>query len=66
MFNNVKLRKLREEKGMSAAALGEAVGCSGAMITYLEQGKKEPSAKLLHFIARELGVNMDELYSDNK
>lgn len=64
MLNKEKLRELRENKGLSTAALGEAVGCSGAMITYIEQGKKEPSAKLLYFIARELGVSMDELCCD--
>lgn len=65
MFNTEKLRELRERKGLTTKQLGEMVGCNGSFITHLEVGRKEPSGRLLHYLAEALGCSMDDFYKED-
>jgi transcriptional regulator with XRE-family HTH domain len=59
-----RIKKHREEKGMSATKLAEKAGISKSYLSELEnpngEGKK-PSAELLYDIAKALGVAMSDL-----
>lgn len=60
----IKIRKYREEKGMSAAQLAEAAEISRSYLSELENNKgdhKRPSADKLYAIGKALGVSMSEL-----
>ena len=61
MLNRETLREKLKEKGMSQAALGEAVGVSQAMIGHILAGVKRPTLELTVGIARALGCTVDEL-----
>lgn len=41
-----RLRALRESRGMSKTALGEAAGCSRFAITNYEKGKRVPTGPI--------------------
>lgn len=64
MFNKEKLRELRQKKGLTTKELGELVGCNDSFISHLEFGRKEPSARLLHYLAKALDCKMDDLYTN--
>lgn len=51
-----RLRKLRQQCGVSAAALAEAVGTSQQQISRYENGENKLAAGQLFRIARSLGV----------
>ncbi len=59
-----KIKRYREERGMSATQLSERSGVSKSYISELENpkdGTKNPSAEVLYEIARALGVAMSDL-----
>ena len=51
-----KIRELREQKGMSQAALGEAAGLTMTYINLVENEKKSPTLKSLEKISRALEI----------
>lgn len=56
-----RIRKLREERGMSSPALASASGVSRAYLWQLETGgKTQPSFEILEKLARALGVAVSE------
>ena len=55
------LREEREAAGYSQRALAKAAGCSYAMISLSETGKRTPSLELLAEIAPVFGVPVWEL-----
>jgi len=55
------LRDEREAAGYSQRALASAAGCSYAMISLVETGKRTPSLELLAEIAPVLGMPVWEL-----
>lgn len=61
MLNRAVLRQKLEEKGVSQAALGEAVGVSQQMVAHILTGRKRPTLELAVGIARALGCTVDEL-----
>lgn len=63
MFNHKKMRELREQKKLSMAQLASKVGCSASFISFLENGQKEPTGRMLFFLSRALGCTMDELWT---
>jgi len=52
-----KLRKLREEQGITQAELAKNAGVSAGLIGQIEHGKVQPSLQTIEKIARELGVS---------
>jgi len=62
MRNHV--RTLREERGLSQSALGEALGVSRQTINSIETGKYDPSLPLAFTIARFFGLAIQEIFDD--
>ena len=58
--------RLRREKGMSQAQLGEAVGVSNRAVSKWETYEANPDIGLLPLLAKALGVTIDELLTDVK
>lgn len=52
----LELQRLRKERKLSCAQVGEALGVSGSMISRIETGKKEPSSELVASILTVLGT----------
>jgi len=55
------VRVWREHRGMSQKRLAEASGLSTSYLSQVESGKREPSPEALAAIAKELGLDPDEL-----
>lgn len=60
-----KLKKLRNENGLSQEALAEAVHISRSAIAKYENGNGNPSEETLMALAVYFGVEVDKLRSDN-
>ena len=61
-----KLRKERQEKGMTQAELAKAAGLSLRTISYYEQGKTYPQDRAVYGrLADILGINADYLHNEN-
>jgi len=57
-----RVKKLREQFGMTQRWLGREVGMTSGGLTFLEAGRACPSAEHLERIADAFGVTMDELW----
>ena len=60
MENDV--RALREEKGLTQAQLGKALGVSRQSVNSIEKGKYDPSLPLALAIARFFGRAVEEIF----
>lgn len=56
-----RLLVLRKQAGLSVAALGDALGISGASVTQLEKCQRSPSMEVFGKIADLFGVSYDYL-----
>lgn len=56
-----RLRTAREQRGLTQAELGAAVGVSNRVIAYYEQDGAQPPGAMLVELARALKVSSDEL-----
>jgi transcriptional regulator with XRE-family HTH domain len=59
----LKLRQLRQERGLTPASLAQAVDVSVSYLNEIEKGKKYPKADKILSFSRALGVSYDELVS---
>jgi transcriptional regulator with XRE-family HTH domain len=59
-----KVRKYREIKALSQSDLAVTVGISQSIISSLESDKTIPNSIMLNKIARELGVDINDLLVD--
>lgn len=57
----VKLRRIRERKGMTQEALAAKSGVSRAYLSRLEMGRHDPPLSRLRKIAKALRVKVSEL-----
>ena len=57
------LPTLRAERGLSQAALGEALGVSRQTINSIEVGKYDPSLPLAFAIARYFGTTIESVFT---
>jgi DNA-binding XRE family transcriptional regulator len=57
MAFHLKLRELREAKGVTQAQLAESAGLSKGGIADLEQGRRKPTLETAQKLARALGVS---------
>lgn len=60
MRNDV--RELREGRGLSQAALGEALGVSRQTVNSIETGKYDPSLPLAFAIAKLFQTTIEEIF----
>mgnify|MGYP000930433937 FL=1 len=56
------MRALREEKGLTQAQLGKALGVSRQSVNSIEKGKYDPSLPLAIAIARLFGRAVEEIF----
>jgi len=56
------VRTLREEKGLTQAQLGKALGVSRQSVNSIEKGKYDPSLPLAIAIARFFGRAVEEIF----
>ena len=57
-----EIRRLREETGLSQAALGAQLGVSRQTINSLETGRYDPSLPLAFAIARLFELTIEEIF----
>lgn len=57
----VRLRRLREKRGVSRRTLSELCGLSKDMIAIYERGEAEPTAKTICILAEHFEVSTDYL-----
>ncbi|HEX2855983.1 MAG TPA: helix-turn-helix transcriptional regulator [Propionibacteriaceae bacterium] len=57
-----EIRRLREQRGLSQAALGAELGVSRQTINSLETGKYDPSLPLAFTIARYFARSIEEIF----
>jgi putative transcriptional regulator len=62
--NDVRAR--RADRGLSQAALGEAMGVSRQTINAIETGRYLPSLPLAIALARYFGASVEEMFSDHR
>lgn len=55
------IKKHRKAKKMTQGELGEKVGVSAMMISFIESGEKIPSLPLAKRLSKVLEVSLDEL-----
>ena len=56
-----KIKDLREEKGISQEKLADELGISHGIISFWENGKREPKLSNLILLAGYFGVSIDYL-----
>src|SRR3989440_13049256 len=59
-----KLRQARDRGNMSVRGLARYVGVSPSLVSQIERGRVMPSVGTLYTIANELGLVVDDLFSD--
>jgi len=57
-----RLRKLRQEAGLSLRGLARQAEVSPSLISQIENGKSRPSVSTLYTLARLLNIGVDELF----
>ncbi|HEV7283443.1 MAG TPA: helix-turn-helix domain-containing protein [Kaistia sp.] len=57
----IRLREIRQERGLTLEQLAQLVGTSNQQISMLEQGKRRLTADWMRKLSKALGVNLEEL-----
>jgi transcriptional regulator with XRE-family HTH domain/mannose-6-phosphate isomerase-like protein (cupin superfamily) len=57
-----RLRRVREERGLSVRELARRIKCSPSLISQIERGLSAPSVGILYAIATELRASLDFLF----
>lgn len=57
-----RIREFRARHSLTQAQLANRLGVRRETISFIEQGKYNPSIRLAHRIARELESTLDELF----
>lgn len=60
-----RLREAREAQRIGLRVLAKRVNVSASLISQVERGKVMPSVGTLYAIVRELGISIDDLFSDD-
>jgi transcriptional regulator with XRE-family HTH domain len=60
----VNVKKFRKNAGYTQRQLAERLGITRVYMGYIEQGRENPSLKLLFKIANELNTTMDTLIKE--
>ena len=62
----MKIRELRQARGLSQARVAEDVGVSKPAVCKWETGVSVPRTELLPMLARVLGYSIDELFGGDQ
>jgi transcriptional regulator with XRE-family HTH domain/quercetin dioxygenase-like cupin family protein len=60
----LRLRRAREETGLSLRELARRLDLSASALSQIETGKSRPSVKTLYAIVSELRISLDELFEN--
>src|SRR5919204_7052088 len=60
-----RIREHREQSNLSLRELARRLGISPSAISQIETGKSRPSVSTLYAIVTELGMSLDELFSQD-
>lgn len=60
-----KLKKLRDDRGMSMYRLTQMTGVSGHHIKGIEQGTRQPTIETLNKLVNALGSSLADIFSDD-
>ena len=60
-----RIREHREQSNLSLRELARRLGISPSAISQIETGKSRPSVSTLYSIVTELGMSLDELFSED-
>jgi transcriptional regulator with XRE-family HTH domain len=60
----LRLRELREERGMSMRSLASASGLSANALSMIERGKASPSVSTLYKLSDALGISVTAFFSE--
>ena len=60
-----KLKKLRDDRGMSMYRLTQMTGVSGHHIKGIEQGTRQPTIETLNKLVNALGSSLADILSDD-
>ncbi|GGZ80492.1 helix-turn-helix domain-containing protein [Streptomyces echinoruber] len=63
-ISGAKLRRVREERCLTVAAIADAAGCSASNIYKIEQGRAQPSPQVYARLKAALSVNDSDLTID--
>ncbi len=61
----LRIKSLREAKGLTQSQLGEMAGLSRSQLSEIETEKKPANTLRLAAIAKSLGVSVEELFEDS-
>lgn len=61
-----KLKKLREDRGMSMYRLTQLTGVSGHHIKGIENGTRQPTIETLYKLVTALGSSLAEIFNDGE
>lgn len=61
-----KLKKLREDRGMSMYRLTQLTGVSGHHIKGIENGTRQPTIETLYKLVTALGSSLAEIFNDDE
>ncbi|MED4971387.1 helix-turn-helix domain-containing protein [Parageobacillus toebii] len=61
----IKIKQLRQIKGMSQMELSAAASVSQSLISDIENGRVSPTLRVLHKLADALGVPINELLKEH-
>lgn len=59
-----RLRARRKTRGLSVRELARRLGVSASLISQIETGRATPSVATLYAVTTELGLSLDELFSE--
>ena len=62
----MRLKELRDHRGVSQDQIGEYIGCSGAAYSRYETGDREPSIEVMKKLADYFGVSLDYLLENKE
>src|SRR5262252_4115559 len=57
-----RLRRVREDRGLSVRELARRINCSPSLISQIERGLSAPSVGILYAMATELRASLDFLF----
>lgn len=62
-MDNLRLKNIREKKGLTIEKLAELAGISTGYLCHLERGsRKNPSIRVMKNIAEALNIDIEEIF----
>lgn len=66
MLDHVKLKELMDSRSVNQAELADAAGITEQAISYIARGLRQPSLAVAGYIAKYLGVKIDDIMTEDR